>query len=411
MENVDKAKGKFMSSWISVVCIALIVRAAGNIFLPSISYMAKDLNVDEAEATSNLNLYYIILAVCYIVLGPVCDRYRKSLLLRLGLTVCVAGSIIAAVATNIMVLNVGRSIQALAAGLCMLSSQLWIGEHSDKKNMMGQLAWFSMVAALAPLLAPFLGGLIADWLSWRYDFWLIVLLAIPVYFFTSGLGKTDNQAASNNKAVSIKMALDNYRKVLLHSPLEGMSLSVQSLFWGQSCFITISSFLFINEFGISATKLGLLNFIFVGGLFAGRFPVVFMQKRYSVKCSFLVMAVLAIATSVAMLAYYFVTGSHGLVEIVLIYSLQNIAFGGLAIVSMRNCMVVVEENKGAATGFFHFSTQFFSWLGVAFAQYLYHLDFSSVEILQWQMAVVLLLSIAGMFFFLQSYSRNKDLIE
>lgn len=412
MENVDTAKGKFMGSWILVVCIALIVRAAGNIFLPSISYMAKDLNVDEAEATSNLNLYYIILAVCYIILGPVCDRYRKSFLLRLGLAVCVAGSIIAAVATNILILNIGRSVQALAAGLCMLSSQLWIGEHSDRKNMMGQLAWFSMVAALAPLLAPFLGGFIADWLSWRYDFWLIVLLAVPVYFFTSGLEKADATADDRRKTVSIKKALDSYKKVLFRSPLEKMSLSVQSLFWGQSCFIAISSFLFIDEFGISATKLGLLNFIFVGGLFAGRFPVVFIQKRYSVKCSFLVMSILSIATSAAMLAYYFITGSHDLVEIVLIYSLQNIAFGGLAIVSMRNCMVVAgEENRGAATGFFHFSTQFFSWLGVAFAQFLYHLDFSSVEILQWQMFIAFLLSIAGMLLFLQSYSHHKDLIE
>lgn len=170
MENVDTKKKKLLNSWILVVSIALIVRAAGNIFLPSISYMARDLNVDEAVATSNLNLYYIILAICYIVLGPVCDRFQKAFLLRLGLVVCIVGCAMAAVATNIHVLNIGRSIQALAAGLCMLSSQLWISEHSDKKNMMAQLAWFSMVAALAPLLAPFLGGFIADWFSWRYDF-------------------------------------------------------------------------------------------------------------------------------------------------------------------------------------------------------------------------------------------------
>ena len=144
----------FLRSWILVVCVALIVRAAGNIFLPSISYMAADLNVDEAEATSNLNLYYIILAISYIALGPICDRYQKSKLLRLGLLGCIVGCVLSALAPNISILNIGRSIQALSAGVTMLSSQLWISEHSDKKRMMGQLAWFSMVAALAPLLAP-----------------------------------------------------------------------------------------------------------------------------------------------------------------------------------------------------------------------------------------------------------------
>ena len=411
MENIEIKKKKLLSSWILVVSIALIVRAAGNIFLPSISYMAKDLNVDEAVATSNLNLYYIILAICYILLGPVCDRYRKSFLLRLGLLVCVAGCVIAAVATNIHVLNVGRSIQALAAGLCMLSSQLWISEHSDKKDMMKQLAWFSMVAALAPLLAPFLGGFIADWLSWRYDFWLIVLLGIPVYIFTSNLKKMDSPSTDNKKSISIKSVFNNYKDVLLDSPLEKLSVSVQVLFWGQSCFITISSFLFIDEFGISATQLGVLNFLFVAGLVAGRFPVVYLQRKYSIRCAFTVMAVLTIITSAAMLTYYFIAGTHDLIEIVLIYSFQNIAFGGLAILGVRNCIVVGEENKGSATGFFHFSTQFFSWLGVAFAQYLYSLDFSSVEILQCQMSIVLLFSLAGLLLFLHSYSRNKNRIE
>lgn len=411
MENIEIKKKKLLSSWILVVSIALIVRAAGNIFLPSISYMAKDLNVDEAVATSNLNLYYIILAICYILLGPVCDRYRKSFLLRLGLLVCVAGCVIAAVATNIHVLNVGRSIQALAAGLCMLSSQLWISEHSDKKDMMKQLAWFSMVAALAPLLAPFLGGFIADWLSWRYDFWLIVLLGIPVYIFTSNLKKMDSPSTDNKKSISIKSVFNNYKDVLLDSPLEKLSVSVQVLFWGQSCFITISSFLFIDEFGISATQLGVLNFLFVAGLVAGRFPVVYLQRKYSIRCAFTVMAILTIITSAAMLTYYFIAGTHDLIEIVLIYSFQNIAFGGLAILGVRNCIVVGEENKGSATGFFHFSTQFFSWLGVAFAQYLYSLDFSSVEILQCQMSIVLLFSLAGLLLFLHSYSRNKNRIE
>ena len=89
-----------LRSWILVVCVALIVRAAGNIFLPSISYMATDLNVDEAEATSNLNLYYIVLAISYIALGPICDRYQKSKLLRLGLLGCIVGCVLSAVGSQ-----------------------------------------------------------------------------------------------------------------------------------------------------------------------------------------------------------------------------------------------------------------------------------------------------------------------
>ncbi|UKI46807.1 MAG: MFS transporter [Phocaeicola vulgatus] len=335
----------FLRSWILVVCVALIVRAAGNIFLPSISYMAADLNVDEAEATSNLNLYYIILAISYIALGPICDRYQKSKLLRLGLLGCIVGCVLSALAPNISILNIGRSIQALSAGVTMLSSQLWISEHSDKKRMMGQLAWFSMVAALAPLLAPVLGGCIADWLSWRYDFWLIVLLSIPVYILALDLKKADVPIGKEQKNITLQSILGNYKEVLLHSPLEKMSFSVQSLYWGQSCFITISSFLFINEMGINATQVGLLNVLFVCGLILGRFPAMYLQKHYSIRVAFVVNSALTLITTVTMLAYYFIYGSHTLVEIILLYSLQCIGFGGLSILGIRNCIVVGKKTR------------------------------------------------------------------
>lgn len=53
----------------------------------------------------------------------------------------------------------------------------------------------------------------------------------------------------------------------------------------------------------------------------------------------------------------------------------------------------------------------FSWLGVAFAQYLYRLDFSSIDIFQWMTGIVLVLSLMGTFFFLRAYSCYKSLIE
>ena len=410
MEGCVTHKG-FYRSWILVVCTALIVRAAGNIFLPSLSYMAADLKVNEADATSNLKFYYAILALSYILMGPVCDRYPKSKLLRAGLAGCAIGCIFSALAPNIHVLNAGRSIQALSAGATMLSSQLWIGEHSDKKKMLGHLSWFSMAVALAPLLSPVLGGCIADWLSWRYDFWLTVALSIPVYLLALGLPKENQPMPDKHNRISLRSIFTGYKKVLLHSPLERMSLSIQALFWGQSCFIAISSFLFINEMGLNATQLGFLNILFVCGLLAGRFPALYLHKRYSVRTAFMVNAAFAAVTSAMPLAYYFLMGHHDLVEIALLYTLQCIAFGGLSVIGIRNCIVVGKENKGSATGLYHFSNQLFSWLGVVFAQHLYRMEFSSVGIFQCMEGVILILSLAGIVLFRRAYSRHKDLIE
>ena len=46
-----------------MVLMALVVYSASDIFMPSIAYMAEDLGVSEAVATSNFSSYYLMLMI------------------------------------------------------------------------------------------------------------------------------------------------------------------------------------------------------------------------------------------------------------------------------------------------------------------------------------------------------------
>lgn len=50
--------------------------------------------------------------------------------MQLSLVGCFLGSLLCGVATEVMSFNVGRMVQAFSAGLALLSSQIWIGDHS-----------------------------------------------------------------------------------------------------------------------------------------------------------------------------------------------------------------------------------------------------------------------------------------
>ena len=400
-------------SWLLVLAVTLIIRSAGSIFLPSISYMADDLKIDQAEATTNLSLYYLFLTVSFMFFGPVCDRFSKHKLLRYSLLGCVAGCLLCAFAQNVHVLNVGRSIQAFSAGLALLTSQVWIGGSSDKKNMLGRLAWFSIVVALSPILAPVVGGILSDWLSWRYDFILIVFLSIPVFVLTYKIRlREPERKDEDRKSLSFGEALRNYKDTFFHSPLESFSFSVQWLFWAQSAFAALSSFLFIREFGLSATVLSLVNAIFIGGLLLGRFPTLYLQKRYTVRFTFLFNQVVVLLSSVGVLIYYFCVGTHELVEVVVFTFIQAIGFSGLNILSLRNSMLLGGEySKGTISGFYNFMNQGFSWLGVLSVQLLFGWDFSSVFIYQIMALICLGMTIVGTFLFLRAYPKNRDILE
>lgn len=406
------SKTQMTQGWLLMLIVSLVVRSAGNIFLPAISYVAEDLKVDPSVATGNLSLYFFFLTISFIFLGPICERYSKQILLRWSVFLCVVGCLFSASAWNIHVLNIGRSVQAISAGLILLTSQIWIGNHSDKKNMMSRLAWFSIVVAVAPILAPLFGGYIADWLSWRYDFIFIVILCIPIAVMTYRwqLPPEPDQTGSS-KNLSIRTSLIAYKNVLLKTPLVSLSFSTHWLFWAQSALTAFASFLFIRDFGVSASTLGVLNTIFVIGLLVGRFPTLYLQKKYSVRFVFLMNQFLVLISAIGLSGYYWLTGTHELVEVITFITLQAVGFSGLAIVSLRNCMLIGNENKGIVSGFFNFMNQGFSLLGVFSVQVLYGLDLSSVFICQLMANVCIVSTIIGTILFLKAYKTHKHILE
>ena len=173
-----RAERTLLMTWLLMVVTTLVIRMSGDIFIPSISHMATDMGISEAQATSNLTYYYLWLMCSYILFGRLCDCVSKKKMLLFSAFFCLAGCMLCALAPNLLVLNIGRSLQALATGAVLLTSQVWIGSFSDKDNMLGRLAWFSLITTLSPVLAPSIGGFITDTLSWRYDFWLIALLCV-----------------------------------------------------------------------------------------------------------------------------------------------------------------------------------------------------------------------------------------
>ena len=169
-----------LRTWLVMIVTTLTIYSASDIFMPAIAHMAADLGISEARATSNYTFYYLVLMLSYAFLGPLCDSANRRRILLCSVSACLMGCVLSASAQNMLMMNTGRSLQALATGLTMLTTQLWIANFSDKSNMVSRLAWFTLITTLAPVLAPVLGGLITDHLSWRYNFWLIAAVCIVI---------------------------------------------------------------------------------------------------------------------------------------------------------------------------------------------------------------------------------------
>lgn len=399
-------------SLLTLISVTLVIRAAGNIFQPALSYLADDLGISQVEATTNLTLYYFCLTLSFLFFGPICDRFSKNRLLQASLLGCLLGCILCGTATHIAVFDIGRCIQAFSAGLTLLSSQIWIGDLPDKKAMMNRLAWFSIIVSIAPILSPMLGGFISDWLSWRYDFGLILVLCLVGLTITAlhplpDMPKESQKAAKHSPGEILR----SYGTALRRLPILSLSFCVHILYLGQGVFTTISSFLFIDEFGTTASQLGMVSGGLVVAMVLGRFPVLYLSKRYSARTVFLICEALVLSSCLLAIGYYFMEGTHTLIEVILLMVLQGIGFSGLAIVSINNIMLVGGEQKGTASGLYNFLNQALSWLGVLMTQCLYQLGMSSVVIFQYMALIILTGSALSVFLFLRAYPKCKNQLE
>jgi len=112
------------------------------------------------------------------VFGTLSDIYGRRAMIILSLTLFVAGSIMCALAPNMIVLILGRALQGLGGGGIMPIVQTVISDVVTPRERGQYQAYFSGVWVAAGIGGPILGGLFAEHLHWSMIFWINVPLAI-----------------------------------------------------------------------------------------------------------------------------------------------------------------------------------------------------------------------------------------
>lgn len=104
--------------------------------------------------------------------GKLSDQYGRKPLLYTAIITFLAGSVLCGLAQNMTELIAFRAIQGLGAGGFMPLAQIVIGDlvpPAERGKRQGSIA---AVYALTSVLGPVLGGLLTDWLSWHWIFYV-----------------------------------------------------------------------------------------------------------------------------------------------------------------------------------------------------------------------------------------------
>ena len=162
------------NSWIPLIivaCASFIIVLDSLFMNVSISRVVVDLNSDVSTIQMIVSFNTLITAALILLSTKLQDIVGKKKLFLIGAVLFGIGIFTAVISSSVIMFFVGWSAIKGVAGALMLPAIVSIisGTYSGKKRTIG-LATLGMVAGLADILAPLIGGVITTFFSWRYTF-------------------------------------------------------------------------------------------------------------------------------------------------------------------------------------------------------------------------------------------------
>jgi EmrB/QacA subfamily drug resistance transporter len=162
-----------------ITSVALFMVTLDNLVVTTaIPVIRTDLGASLESLEWTVNAYTLTFAVLLLTGAALGDRFGRRRLFALGVGVFTAGSVTAALAPSIELLNLARAVQGLGGAIVMplTLTILSAAVPADKRGL--ALGAWGGISGLAVALGPVVSGAIVQGISWQWIFWLNVPIGI-----------------------------------------------------------------------------------------------------------------------------------------------------------------------------------------------------------------------------------------
>ncbi len=131
---------------------------------------------------------YLLASTAIVPLyGKIADIHGRRFTLRIAIAGYMAGSLVCALAPNMLVLILGRALHGLGGGGLASMGSVILGDVAAPKERGRYYAYFAVVYTTAGACGPALGGFLSDHIHWSAIFWLNIPLGLAALTVTLSL--------------------------------------------------------------------------------------------------------------------------------------------------------------------------------------------------------------------------------
>lgn len=131
------------------------------------------------------NAYVVLFGGFLLLGGRLSDLFGARKIFIWGFLILTIASFIAGISSSPFILNTGRALQGLGSALIAPAAMtLLMSTFTDPKELGKAFGFWGASAAAGGSAGVFLGGVITEWLDWRWVFFINIPIAVTVLIFS-----------------------------------------------------------------------------------------------------------------------------------------------------------------------------------------------------------------------------------
>ncbi|MBC9795818.1 MFS transporter [Sinomicrobium weinanense] len=317
---------------------------ATDIYIPSMPHMARDIYTSESLIQLTLSVFLISYGVSQWIAGSVLDIFGRYRLNLLSLALFTLASFIISISSSIWVILLMRFIHGISISFIAVSKRSYFVDVFKGEEQKRYVSIITMVWAMAPILAPFIGGYLEEILNWRANFYFLTFLGFVLLLFELFFSGETIQHYTHPTFKSIWST----NKMILKEPSFLKGVIVCGISYGMVMFYGLSgTFILQHQMGYSAVIVGFASLILgLSWLAGGYWSKRNIEKDIEKRSKKVVVAQGAIV-AIMICSSWIVTSIYTL--IIFVFLLHMIA-GYLFTNYFTRCVTMFPKNAGIAGG-------------------------------------------------------------
>jgi DHA1 family bicyclomycin/chloramphenicol resistance-like MFS transporter len=236
-----------------------------DMYLPAFPAIAEKLDATESAVQLTLTGTLVGVAIGQLLVGPLADAFGRRRPLITAMSGYVVVSILCAQAPSIEVLGALRVLQGVAAASGAVIAMAIVRDLFSGVTGVRMLSRLMLVMGAAPVLAPSLGAQVLRVTDWRGVFWVLAL-AGSLLVLVAAVGIRETLPPERRRPSGVGNALRTYGRLIRERKIVGLFLTSGLMMAALFAYVSGSSFVLQDGYGLSEQEFGLVFAIGAIGL-------------------------------------------------------------------------------------------------------------------------------------------------